>query len=108
MSLDPLGRLEGAHEALIAALDRNDIVIIERRLEELKAALTDVRAAGAWRDAPEHKARAERIVRLGQAIRIRVNFLTDQTRHRLQLLAAARGDRGGSVYGRPAKAIRAG
>ncbi len=92
MSLNALERLEGAHQELIDALDANDVEGIERRVEALRTAISEVRAMGGWRETPELKTRARRIAQLGEAARIRVNFLTDMTRQRLELLAAARGD----------------
>jgi hypothetical protein len=55
MSLDALGRLEAAHQKLIAALDANDVEAIEARVEGLRDAVAAVRAAGAWRDLPDLK-----------------------------------------------------
>jgi hypothetical protein len=98
MTLNALQRLENAHEHLIGALDANDVESIESRVEELRAAISAVRSMGGWRETPELKERAQRISKLGEAARIRVNFLTDMTRQRLQMLAAARGDAGGGVY----------
>ncbi|MDP8913904.1 MAG: hypothetical protein M3N39_10060 [Pseudomonadota bacterium] len=98
MSLNALERLEEAHEELIGALDANDVESIELRVEELRSAISAVRAMGGWRDSPELKNRAKRISQLGEAARIRVNFLTDMTRQRLQMVAAARGEVSGSLY----------
>ncbi len=98
MSIGPLDRLEEAHKDLIGALDANDVESIERRVEELRTAISAVRAMGGWRETPELKDRAKRIAQLGEAARIRVNFLTDMTRERLQMLAAARGDAGAGLY----------
>lgn len=103
MSLDTLGRLEAAHEGLICALDANDVETIEQRVEELRAAISAVRAQGGWRETPNMKERAGRISQLGEAARVRVNFLTDLTRQRLQMLAAARGDGIGGVYANPTR-----
>ena len=93
-----LERLEEAHMDLIVALDANDVESIERRVEELRTAISAVRATGGWRETPELKERAKRIAKLGEAARVRVNFLTDMTRQRLQMLAAARGESVGGVY----------
>ena len=98
MSAGALDRLEAAHKDLIGALDANDVESIERRVEELRTAISAVRAMGGWRETPELKDRARRISQLGEAARIRVNFLTDMTRQRLQMLAAARGETSGGLY----------
>ena len=100
MSLDALRRLQQAHEDLIQALDSQHVDTIETRVEQLRAAIADVRGAGGWRDLPEAKESAERIRRLGEAARVRVNFLTDRTAQRLQMLASARGDAVGVPYTR--------
>ena len=98
MRLNALQRLEEAHEELFGALDANDVDSIELKVEELRSAISAVRAMGGWRDSPELKNRAKRISQLGEAARIRVNFLTDMTRQRLQMLSAARGEVCSSVY----------
>ena len=98
MSAGALDRLEEAHKDLIGALDTDDVESIERRVEELKTAISAVRSMGGWRETPELKDRARRISQLGEAARIRVNFLTDMTRQRLQMLATARGETAGAIY----------
>jgi hypothetical protein len=103
MSLDSLGRLQAAHENLISALDGQDVEAIEAGVETLRLAIADVRGAGGWRETPGLKDRARHIAQLGEAARVRVNFLTDLTRQRLELLAAARG--ASSVYERPLKLV---
>jgi len=104
MTLDMLGRLQSAHEHLIEALDGHDVEAIEQRVEALRAAIADVRAQGGWRDTPGLKDRARHIAQLGEAARVRVNFLTDLTRQRLDMLAAARGQCG-AVYERPLRVV---
>ena len=98
MTTSALQRLEEAHVDLIGALDANDVETIERLVEELKTAISAVRSFGGWRETPELKDRARRIVQLGEAARVRVNFLTDMTRQRRQMLASARGDVRVGVY----------
>lgn len=103
MSVNALERLEEAHEELIGALDANDVDSIEARVDALRTAIGAVRAMGGWRETPELKDRAKRISQLGEAARIRVNFLTDMTRQRLQMLSAARGDVSAGLYSNPAR-----
>ena len=105
MSLETLDRLETAHEKLIGALDLNDAEAIEKRVEELRMAITAVRSQGGWRESEEVQECADRIRRLGDAARIRVNFLTDLTRQRIQMLARARGEACGGAYARPRRQI---
>ena len=105
MSFQALDRLQTAHEDFIQALDANDVEAIEQRLEQLRSAITTVRSTGGWRDCPQLKERAKLIAQLGEAARIRVNFLTDLTAQRLQMLATARGQVTGGAYSRPARQI---
>ena len=100
MSLDALRRLQQAHEDLIEALDGQQVDVIETRVEQLRAAIAEVRSAGGWHEMPQAQESAQHIRRLGEAARIRVNFLTDRTAQRLQLLASARGDAVGGTYRR--------
>jgi len=100
VSLDALRRLQEAHEHLISALDGGDVETIETRVEQLRSAIAAVRSSGGWRDMPQVRERAQRIRSLGEAARVRVNFLTDRTAQRLQMLASARGEAIGGTYRR--------
>ena len=53
---------------------------------------------GGWRESPDLKARARRISQLGEAARVRVNFLTDLTRQRLDMLSSVRGEAIAGAY----------
>jgi adenylosuccinate synthase len=103
MSANALERLEAAHEELIGALDGDDVETIESKLEELRTAISEVRSMGGWRASPDLKTRAKRISQLGEAARIRVNFLTDLTRQRLELLSAVRGEALTGAYSHPGR-----
>ena len=103
MSLDALLRLQEAHEHLISALDANDVESIEARLEQLRSAIAVVKSTGGWRECAQAKERAQYIRALGEAARVRVNFLTDRTAQRLQMLASVRGDATGTTYRRSAR-----
>jgi hypothetical protein len=92
MSIATLERLEAAHEDLIGALDASDFDAIERGIEELREAVASARGVGAWRQGHQVQQQAERIMKLGEAARIRVNYLTDLTQQRLHMLATARGE----------------
>jgi hypothetical protein len=100
VSLESLRRLQEAHEHLIAALDGGDVETIEKRVEQLRSAIAAVKSAGGWRECDQARERAQRIRSLGEAARVRVNFLTDRTAQRLQMLASARGDAVGTTYRR--------
>jgi len=92
--------MEECHQALVSALDGNDIDALEHSIEGLRVAVEAARGNGAWRDEPELKARASRIAALAQAAMVRVNFLTDMTRQRLEALAAVQGRPVAAHYGR--------
>jgi hypothetical protein len=92
-----LDEVASRQEALVGALDANDPAAIEAAVESLESAVRELRRAdpAALREAlPEAMA-------LNRAARIRVNFLTDANRRRLDALAAIRGAAAGLTY-RPA------
>ena len=91
MSVSALRKVEECHEALIQALDGDDIDSLEQCVEMLRYAVEAARGMGGWQDEPEAQERATRISALAQAAMMRVNFLTDLTRQRLETLAALRG-----------------
>lgn len=99
-----LSRLEGCHEALIAALDADDLDRLERAVLAFRDAVEEVRAQGGWRDNPDVAGTAARIKALAEAARVRVNFLTDLNQQRIDALAAARGRENVVVYGRTGRA----
>lgn len=94
-----LTRLEALSRRLIAALDGQDVGVIEGAVADFRGAVEEVRAAGGWRDNPEIVDRVVAIFALTDAARIRVNFLTDMNRQRLDALNAARGLT--ATYARP-------
>lgn len=94
-----LTRLEALSRALIAALDGQDVVAIEAAVADFRGAVEEVRAAGGWRDNPEIIDQVASIFALTDAARVRVNFLTDMNRQRLDALNAARGLT--ATYARP-------
>jgi hypothetical protein len=100
MSLAALDHLEACHQALIRALDGPDIEAVETSVEDLRHAVNEVRSRGSWRDTADVKQRAVKITALAEAARVRVNFLTDLTQHRIESLAAARGRLTVVPYGR--------
>lgn len=100
MTPPSLRRLEACHRALIGALDAHDVEKLEAALAQFREAVDEVRAAGGWRDHPEIIDRVVRIYQLSEAARIRVNFLTDMNRQRIEALAAVRGRATGAPYRR--------
>ncbi len=91
MNLQPLAQLQARHEALIAALDSNDIEAIGEACTGLDQTLTSLSSVQAWVATPELKAAAERIGSLADAAAMRLNVLADQARRRADALAIARG-----------------
>ena len=97
MQLAVLDALAGAHEALIRALDGDDLAGIERATAALAEAVHEARRHD-WRGAPDLKERLLSLAALAQAVQIRVNFLTDMIRRRIDAAAALRGAQSVAVY----------
>ena len=95
-----LARLEAHHEALIDALDGNDVAAIESAGRELENTLGQLRGFDRWVAEPELKLVAERIGRLAQAAMMRVNVLHDQAARRAEAVAAMRGQAAPALYTR--------
>lgn len=91
MSASALAKMEECQEALVHALDGDDIDALEQSIEVLRYTVEAARGMGGWHDEPDLRERALRIQSLAQAAMMRVNFLTDLTRQRLDTLAALRG-----------------
>ncbi len=94
-----LSRLEACQEALIAALDADDLDRLEPAILAFRDAVEEVRAQGGWRDNPEVAGTAAHIKALAEAARVRVNFLTDLNQRRIEAFAAARGRSVATTYG---------
>lgn len=95
-----LARLETQHEALIAALDANDVAAIERAGLDLAESLARLKGFDSWVAEPELKHAAERIGRLAEAAMMRVNVLNDHAKRRADALAAVRGQAMPATYTR--------
>ncbi len=95
-----LARLEAQHEALIAALDCNDLAAIGAASRDLEEGLSGLRRFDAWQIDPELKLAAERISRLADAAARRINVLHDHARQRSAALASLRGHEPAAVYTR--------
>ncbi len=91
MSLLILDRLAGAHEALIRALDGNDLAAIEDATMTLAAAVAEAGATEALHDNGQARERLHSLAALAVAAQQRVNFLTDRMRGRVAALAALGG-----------------
>jgi hypothetical protein len=98
MSLIVLDRLASCHEALIRALDGNDLNAIESATLALADAVASARAQQDWASTPVVKERLLSLAALAQAAQIRVNFLTDTIRRRVNAMAALKGSELAMTY----------
>ena len=98
MSLAVLDRLASCHEALIRALDGNDLHAIESATLGLADAIASARARQDWAATPDVRERLLSLAALAQAAQIRVNFLTDTIRRRVNAMAALRGTEPAMTY----------
>lgn len=90
MQLAMLDALAQSHEALIRALDGDDLAGIEQATAALAEAVHEARRHD-WHSTPDLKERLLSLAALAQAAQIRVNFLTDMIRRRVDAAAALRG-----------------
>jgi len=98
MQIAILDALAGAHEALIRALDGDNLAEIERATAALAEAVQEARRHEGWQGAPGLKERLLSLAALAQAAQIRVNFLTDMIRRRVDAAAALRGALPSAIY----------
>ena len=98
MSLAVLDRLASCHEGLIRALDGDDLDAIETATLALADAVASGRACQDWASTPEVRERLLNLAALAQAAQIRVNFLTDTIRRRVNAMAALRGSEPAMTY----------
>jgi len=98
MSLAILDRLASCHEALIRALDGNDLAAIEGATLALADAVASARANQDWSGTPDLRERLLSLAALAQAAQIRVNFLTDNIRRRVNAMGALRGAEPAMTY----------
>ena len=90
MQLAILDALARSHEALIRALDGDNLGEIEQATASLAEAVHEARRHD-WHSTPDLKERLLSLAALAQAAQIRVNFLTDMIRRRVDAAAALRG-----------------
>ncbi|MDB5690107.1 MAG: hypothetical protein JWL91_1983 [Sphingomonas bacterium] len=99
MSLPALDRLATAQARLVTALSHGDIAEIEDASRALAREVDQVRNIAVWHATPELKARATGAVRLAEGARLRLGYLADHGRRRLQMLLGLSG-RSAAGYGR--------
>jgi hypothetical protein len=96
-------RLNGACEALILALDHGDAQAVETATSEFASALDQIRAIGGWHATPKLADEVRRALHLADAARARVNYLTDLTRRRFDMLCRNAGVKSTTGYDRFAR-----
>ena len=106
MSEAAVSALLGAHAALDLALDGNDPAAIEAAAEAYRAAVFDVRAAGAWRARPELAKMAAELLGRVETTQQRVKNLTRDTRERIAAIDAARAAQAPRLYTRSGTVAR--
>jgi len=100
MSEAAVTALIDAEEALIDALDRDEIESLETAVRAFGRAVEVVRAAGAWHARPELPDKIKHALKLAEAAGARVNFLSDRNRRRLDMLNGAAGKPCATAYTR--------
>lgn len=99
MSHEKLQAMTEAHEALIAALDANDTAAIEAAVSAFGDSVQALRET-AEPLGPDAAERALELRRLTDQAQMRVNFLTDMVRRRLERLGEMGGRGQVAVYAR--------
>ena len=95
-------RLILSSEALIAALDSHDIDAIEDAVAAFGQSVEALKVPGGWPQTANPPARLAEALKLADAARARVRYLSDRTRQRIDMLAVATGrfDCTPATYGR--------
>ncbi len=104
MSEAVLTRLTESAEGLIDALDKGSAEAVEQATLRFSNALKDVQGIGGWHGSPEVIEKLQYAMKLADAARARVNYLTDMNRRRFEALCKAAGiDRPAESYDRRAR-----
>ncbi len=90
MSATAVKLLIDAQNALIAALDDGDVAAIETATQQMAQAVEGVRTQDAWHD-PSAVEDLNHAMKQTQAARIRVNYLSDWTRQKIDRFSEIRG-----------------
>lgn len=99
-----LTRLTESAEGLIKALDKGGAEAVEQATQRFSDALKEVQAIGGWRGSPEIIEKLQYAMKLADAARARVNYLTDINRRRFEALCKAAGiERPADAYDRHAR-----
>lgn len=90
-------------DALIAALDARDAELIESATAALAAVIQTVKAQDVWRTATDGRDKIDHAIRQSDAARIRVNYMADWTRQRIDQLNELRRGTPSMTYSMPGK-----
>jgi len=100
MAAAAVDTLIAREEALIAALDGQDVRHIEAATNAMRDVVTELAGRGGWHAEPELGARLVQALRLTEAAAGRLNFLADRNRRQLDRLATLTGDPLPDAYAR--------
>jgi hypothetical protein len=103
MSEAALDNVIQAQKKLIAALDAQDVDAISAASEELAALLDVLRVDGAWYATSSARYKIEFALKQTNAARMRVNYLSNWTRQKIEMLFSLRLEDGLSLYKKPIK-----
>ncbi len=92
-----------AQQALIAALDGRDAAAIESATRTLAETIVTLRAQDGWRESKPVRDRLSHALKQNDAARIRINYLADWTRQRIDSIAELRGGGLQQTYANPYK-----
>ena len=93
-----------AQSTLIAALDTRDAVAIEQATQALGSSVAALRGQDAWRESGDMRERVSLALKQTDAARIRVNYLSDWTRQRIDGIAELCSGVPAQTYSKPYKA----
>ena len=93
-----IDQLIAQHEALIAALDSRNVDQIEQATAKLNDTLAAMRAQDVWRGDSKTRERINHALKQTYAARIRVNYLSDWTRQRIDSITELRGGASAQTY----------
>ena len=93
-----IDQLITAQAALITALDSRDAVAIEQATQALGSSVAALRGQDAWRESGDVRERVSHALKQTDAARIRVNYLADWTRQRIDGITQLRGGAPTQIY----------
>ncbi|MEK6638123.1 MAG: hypothetical protein AABY88_08575 [Pseudomonadota bacterium] len=91
MSASLINRLVDAQAALIIALDARNADEIEKTTRVLNNTLSEMKARGGWHDEGDAREQVGYALKQAEAAKMRVNYLSDWTRQRIDRIAELRG-----------------